>query len=413
MTKSRQPKSTSSPVAVISTPKQPKQPKQARQPKQVKQPRPARQPKPARQPRQPEGPEPERLQKLLARLGQGSRRDIDRMIAEGKITVNEQVAVPGQRVVPTDRIVIDGRRLLIDVAQASQPERRVIIYNKPEGEVTSRNDPDGRRTVFEHLPRLKGQRWIAVGRLDINTTGLLLFTTDGELANRLMHPSYQIDREYVVRVFGEVDDEMLKRLREGVMLEDGMAKFSDLSASSGEGINQWYHVTLMEGRNREVRRLWESQGLSVSRLKRVRFGPILLPSRLSVGRWELLEQAAVDALSRIVGLAPQTEKPLNPTEVRAVKRQQRKRPLVIKREVIKREVIKRTKDAQPATAEAVAGEKPRRAPAKSRASGASKGPKHFPKPDLKTGKKRSGRDQADDIRAPAPRDRRRKPKPSK
>jgi len=173
---------------------------------------------------------------------------------------------------------------------------------------------------------LKDQRWISIGRLDINTTGLVLFTTDGELANRLMHPSRQIDREYAVRVFGEVDDAMLERLREGVLLEDGMAKFSDIAPAGGSGMNRWFHVTLLEGRNREVRRLWESQGVRVSRLKRVRYGPIFLPSRLTLGKWEELDQKAVDTLSRTVDLAPVSIPQKTPGEQAAHDRKRRKSP---------------------------------------------------------------------------------------
>ena len=243
----------------------------------------------------------ERLQKVLASSGVGSRRQVETWIAEGRVTVNDQPAVLGMRVGPDDVVSVDGRRITLIFSGSA--ERRVIMYNKPEGQVCTRQDPDGRPTVFDHLPRLRGQRWINVGRLDINTTGLILFTNSGELANKLMHPSNLIDREYAVRVFGEVDEAMIQRLREGVMLEDGMARFSDISEAGGSGINRWFHVTLMEGRNREVRRLWESQGVRVSRLKRVRYGPIMLPSRLTVGRWEELTESDVEALCRAVGLS--------------------------------------------------------------------------------------------------------------
>jgi len=210
------------------------------------------------------------------------------------------------------------------VAAAAEVLRRVLIYNKPEGEVTTRKDPEGRPTVFDRLPRLREHRWISIGRLDLNTTGLVMFTTDGELANRLMHPSSEIDREYAVRIFGEVDDAMIERLRTGVTLDDGEAKFSDISAAGGTGMNRWFHVTLLEGRNREVRRLWESQGVRVSRLKRVRYGSIFLPSRLTVGKWEELDQKAVDLLSRTVGLAKMAVPQQTPDEVAAQSRQQRK-----------------------------------------------------------------------------------------
>lgn len=267
---------------------------------------------------------PERIQKLLARAGVGSRREIEGWMAQGRLMVNGQPVVPGQKATIEDRFELDGKRL--EVSAAGDLVRRVLIYNKPEGEVTSRKDPEGRPTVFDRLPRLKEQRWISIGRLDLNTTGLVLFTTDGELANRLMHPSSEIDREYAVRVFGEVDDAMIGRLMEGVLLEDGMAKFSDITPAGGSGMNRWFHVTLMEGRNREVRRLWESQGVKVSRLKRVRYGPIFLPSRLTLGKWEELDQKGVDALSRAVGLTPVAVPQKTPGEKAVHERQRRKSP---------------------------------------------------------------------------------------
>lgn len=267
---------------------------------------------------------PERLQKLLSRAGIGSRREVDAWIQEGRVTVNGQLAEPGTRALATDRIAVDGKA--VESRTSAEVVRRVLVYNKPEGEVTTRSDPEGRPTVFDRLPRLKDQRWIAVGRLDINTTGLMLFTTDGELANRLMHPSSEIDREYAVRIFGEVDDAMIERLREGVLLDDGMAAFSDIASAGGNGMNQWFHVTLMEGRNREVRRLWESQGVRVSRLKRVRYGPVFLPSRLSVGKWEEMDQRGVDTLSRSVGLDPVVLPGKTPNEHLAQERQRRKQP---------------------------------------------------------------------------------------
>ena len=267
---------------------------------------------------------PERIQKLLARAGIGSRREIEGWMESGRLTVNGDPATPGQKATVNDRFELDEKRL--DVTGAAVTVRRVLIYNKPEGEVTTRKDPEGRPTVFDRLPRLKDTRWISIGRLDINTTGMVLFTTDGELANRLMHPSSQIDREYAVRVFGEVDDAMIERLKAGVLLEDGMAKFSDISAAGGSGINRWFHVTLLEGRNREVRRLWESQGVRVSRLKRVRYGPIFLPSRLTLGKWEELDQKAVNILSRTVGLTVVDIPQKTPDEKAAQERQRRKSP---------------------------------------------------------------------------------------
>lgn len=244
----------------------------------------------------------EKLQKVLARMGVGSRRDVEAWIAQGRVKVNGADATLGQRVLASDAIALDGRLLR---REEDQTVRRVLIYNKPEGEVCTRSDPEGRPTVFDRLPRPKNGRWINVGRLDINTTGLLLFTTDGELANRLMHPSYEMDREYAVRVRGEVTDEMLENLKNGVMLEDGPARFTDIQqAPQGDGFNHWFHCVVMEGRNREVRRLWESQGLVVSRLKRVRFGPVFLTADLSVGRWREMGQAELDILAAEVGLKP-------------------------------------------------------------------------------------------------------------
>lgn len=268
--------------------------------------------------------QPERLQKLLSRAGVGSRREVDAWIQDGRVMVNGTVAQPGDRALASDRITVDGKP--VESRSAESVVRRVLVYNKPEGEVTTRHDPEGRPTVFDNLPRLRDQRWIGVGRLDINTTGLMLFTTDGELANRLMHPSSEIDREYAVRIFGTVDDAMIQRLRDGVLLDDGVAAFSDISPAGGKGQNQWFHVTLMEGRNREVRRLWESQGVRVSRLKRVRYGPIFLPSRLSVGRWEELDQKGLDNLSMAVGL-PLTRLPdKTPGEQAEHDRRRRKAP---------------------------------------------------------------------------------------
>lgn len=242
----------------------------------------------------------EKLQKVLARSGFGSRREMERYIEEGRVTINGEPAKLGDRVKEGDSVTLDGRSA--QLLFSADSNRRVLIYNKPVGEVCTRHDPEGRSTVFDNLPPLKQGRWIVIGRLDINTTGLLLFTTDGELANRMMHPSANIDREYAVRVLGDVNDEMLERLKQGVLLEDGMANFSDVRYFDGEGANKWYHCVVMEGRNREVRRLWESQGLQVNRLKRVRFGPVFLPSDVKVGTWRELGGKEVDLLSDELGL---------------------------------------------------------------------------------------------------------------
>ena len=269
------------------------------------------------------GPAGEKLQKVLARIGVGSRRDVEAWISQGRIKVNGKDATLGLRVDMHDAITIDGK--VIKREEAAESVRRVIMYNKPDGEICTRDDPEGRPTVFDKLPRPKEGRWINIGRLDINTTGLLMFTTDGELANRLMHPSYEMDREYAVRVRGEVDDEMIERLKAGVVLEDGPARFTDIQqAPGGEGFNHWYHCVVMEGRNREVRRLWESQGLVVSRLKRVRFGPVFLNSDLPMGRWREMSQYEVDVLSAEVGLTPVAMPQLNAKSKDKLERMQRK-----------------------------------------------------------------------------------------
>lgn len=241
----------------------------------------------------------EKLQKVLARAGVASRREAEAMIQAGRVKVNGLPAGIGDRVVSDDKIHVDDK--LLRLSQNADPVR-IVVYNKPEGEICTRSDPENRPTVFRRLPSIKNGRWITVGRLDINTTGLLLFTTDGELANRLMHPSSGIDREYVVRIRGEVEDGVLTRLREGVLLDDGMARFSDIKAARSTAGHSWYHVTIMEGRNREVRRLWESQDLMVSRLKRARFGPLFLPSRLKLGQWEYLGPTDAKILYELVGL---------------------------------------------------------------------------------------------------------------
>lgn len=242
----------------------------------------------------------EKLQKVLARAGYGSRREIEGWISSGRISVNGKICSLGERVSDGDVIRIDGK--VVSRTRLQSMRTRVLMYHKPVGEVTSRSDEEGRDTVFDKLPRIVNGRWIVVGRLDINTSGLLLFTTDGELANRLMHPSYTIEREYASRVLGEVDPEIIKNLTSGVELEDGEARFTSIVDAGGEGANHWFHVTLEEGRNREVRRLWESQGVTVSRLIRVRYGPIVLPRWLRPGRWEELSDDKVSLLRQAAGL---------------------------------------------------------------------------------------------------------------
>ena len=238
---------------------------------------------------------PERLQKILARTGLGSRREIEGWIEAGRITVNGKVAVLGDRVTTGDRIKVD--KTEIKLASSLPVTRQVLAYYKPEGEIVTRKDPEGRRTVYAGLPSLQRGKWTAIGRLDVNSSGLLLFTTDGELANRLMHPSANLEREYAVRILGKASREQLDTLLHGVQLEDGHARFTAIVEAGGSGVNHWYHVVILEGRNREVRRLWESQGLTVSRLIRVRFGPCQLPRNKRTGQcWELTKQEIHDLL---------------------------------------------------------------------------------------------------------------------
>jgi len=248
----------------------------------------------------------EKLQKLLATVGLGSRRELEKWISAGRVSVNGSTAKLGDRAETDDRILVDGRPIKIVIDDSP----RVLMYSKPEGEVSTTTDPEGRTTVFDGLPRLSRGRWIAIGRLDINTSGLLLFTTHGELANRLMHPSYEVKREYMVRIHGEVNEAMIARLTEGVILEDGVAKFQTVKAqharSNDEHIssNQWFRVILAEGRTREVRRLWESQGVEVNRLKRISYGPIELPSFVRRSEFIELDPKQVISLFRAVSLKP-------------------------------------------------------------------------------------------------------------
>jgi 23S rRNA pseudouridine2605 synthase len=247
----------------------------------------------------------ERIQKLLATAGIASRREIERLIGEGRILINGRPAELGQKVDHDDKIRVDGRQIGL---QRKADPTRVLIYKKRVGEVVTREDPEGRRTVFRKLPVLQASRWIAVGRLDINTSGLLLLTNNGELARRLMHPSFEIPREYAVRVRGRVDAEMIQRLTRGVELDDGMARFESMRAEAyedGEGSNQWFLVRLREGRNREVRRLFESQGLEVSRLIRVSYGPIELGRGIKSGSSREATPVEVEALMEAVGLEPE------------------------------------------------------------------------------------------------------------
>lgn len=241
----------------------------------------------------------DKLQKVLAHSGLGSRREMETWIESGRVSIDGKIAPLGSRVLNTQTIRVDGR--VISTASL-KPRRKIIVYHKPEGEVCTRSDPKGRPTVFDHLPRIKGGRWISVGRLDFNTSGLLLFTNDGELANLLMHPRYGIEREYAVRVAGDATREKLTALQEGVELEDGPAKFQSIKDIGGEGTNHWYHVILTEGRNREVRRMWEHVGLKVSRLMRIRFGMLTLPRKVKPGRWMPLPDHETSQILGLVGL---------------------------------------------------------------------------------------------------------------
>lgn len=248
----------------------------------------------------------EKLQKVLANNGIGSRREMEKWIESRRVSVNGKIATLGERVEPNDQIRVDGHLI---TREKEKPPCRVLMLNKSEGVICSANDPDGRPTVFDRLPPLTGGRWIAVGRLDINTSGLLLFTNDGELANRLMHPSYEIEREYTVRVFGDVSPAILRKLTSGVELEDGVAKFDSVHVKSSEedAKNRWFNVTLHEGKNREVRRLWESQGVKVNRLIRIRYGNIEMFKRLPQGAWLELDLEHVNQLRSMAKLPPETK----------------------------------------------------------------------------------------------------------
>ena len=249
----------------------------------------------------------ERLQKVLAAAGHGSRREIERWISDGRLAIDGRTAVLGDTVTGDERITLDGRPLAVRRPEAGS--HRHLIYHKPQGEVCSRSTESGHATVFDALPRLHRGRWVSVGRLDVATSGLLIFTTDGALANALMHPSSSIERRYAVRVRGTPAAEALARLTEGIELEDGPAAFGSLAEKGGEGVNQWYEVTLREGRNREVRRLWEAVGVEVSRLIRIGYGPIRLPRGLRRGQHRPLAAAEARALYAAAGLEAATETP--------------------------------------------------------------------------------------------------------
>ena len=249
----------------------------------------------------------EKIQKILANAGLGSRRQIENWLREGRIAINGQIAKLGDRITTDAKIRIDGRD--VRLVKSATKKSRVLLYHKPEGEICTRSDPEGRPTIFDRLPLLRNSRWITIGRLDFNTSGVLLLTNDGELAHKLMHPSAQIEREYAVRIQGKVTPAMLKTLRKGVQLPDGMAHFEVITDAGGEGTNHWYHVMVKEGRNRLVRRLWESQDVKVSRLIRIRFGVITLPRMLRKGNWHELAKEEIHALQNLLNPAEETETP--------------------------------------------------------------------------------------------------------
>ena len=242
---------------------------------------------------------PERIQKVLARAGIGSRREIEAWIKNGRLSINGQTAVLGEKITLRDKVRLDGE--LLRLSKTITNRIRILAYHKPAGEICTRNDEKGRTTVYAALPGIRNGKWISIGRLDLNTSGLLLFTNNGDLANRLMHPSYEIEREYAVRVLGEVGKTVLNKLLAGVELEDGMARFDSIHEGGGKGSNHWYHVVIREGRNREIRRIWESQGITVSRLIRVRFGPLRLSRNLQPGHYEELDQIAVNKFLHATG----------------------------------------------------------------------------------------------------------------
>ncbi len=239
-----------------------------------------------------------RIHKILADHGIGSRRGIESLIKQRKVKVNGELATLGQLVSEHDIFEVEGRTVRLSKRDPSK--KRILMYNKKVGEISSRNDPDHKKTIFDSLPKLKSGRWVSVGRLDINTSGLILFTNDGSLANQLMHPSSNIEREYIARVHGQVTDQILNNLMKGVKLEDGFAKFTDVQEGRKGNTNQWFAMVIMEGRTREVRRLWESQGLEISRLKRVRYGSLFLPASLKQGAFKELSKSEISALEHQV-----------------------------------------------------------------------------------------------------------------
>jgi 23S rRNA pseudouridine2605 synthase len=260
-------------------------------------------------------PQGERLQKVLAQAGVGSRREMEEWISAGRVTLNGEVATLGMRAVAGDVVCAD-KRVIHVKGEAAQGLPRVLLYHKQEGEIVSRDDPKSRSSVFDNLPKLRGQKWVAIGRLDFNTSGLLIFTTSGELANRLMHPRFEVEREYAVRVQGEMTPEQMKQMtREGIALEDGVVKFSKLTDEGGEGFNHWYRIVIKEGRNREVRRTFEALGLTISRLIRVRFGIVNLPPSIKRGKMAELGEGEVTMILDWVGMSTEVVEQPQPARV--------------------------------------------------------------------------------------------------
>ncbi|MDA8328902.1 MAG: pseudouridine synthase [Betaproteobacteria bacterium] len=244
-------------------------------------------------------PSSQKLQKVLAAAGFGSRREMEEWISNGRVSVNGEIATLGTRITEADRVLADRRPVRWPFSLALP---RVLIYHKPEGEIVSRDDPGARQTVFENLPKIKNGKWIAIGRLDFNTEGLLIFTSDGELANRLMHPSFAVEREYAVRIMGELTREHMQQLTSGIELDDGLARFERIMEEGGDNSNRWYRVVIREGRNREIRRMFAEVGMMVSRLIRVRFGVVNLPARVKRGKMMELDVKQIVTLLKWAGM---------------------------------------------------------------------------------------------------------------
>ena len=279
----------------------------------------------------------EKLQKVLARAGKGSRRELEKAIANGDVSVNGKVATLGVRVEPSDTVRLNG--IVVNIGESSEQICRVIAYHKQEGELSTRNDPEGRATIFDRLPKIRNARWIAIGRLDTTTSGLLLFTTDGELANRLTRSKMELEREYAVRTFGDVPEKTIQHLRAGVQTDEGMANFTRIKPQPGEGLNRWYHVMLNNGRDRVVKKMWEAEEIQLSRLIRLSYGEIALEKSLPRGGWQDLDLDKVNYLRKLVGLEEETESFLN------VREEHKNKTARIRRAVRKHAVIKNREES--------------------------------------------------------------------